>query len=843
MAEVAQAWVSLVPSARGFGSKLTSEVGSEVDGVGKSMGSRFGKMFALAGAGLAAAGIGSFFKGAIEQASGLQEAGTKIQAIFGGGSNAVREFANQGAQALGQTKLEVLNAAANFGTFGKAAGLSGGKLAEFSTGFTSLATDLASFNNTTPQQAVEAIGSALRGEAEPMRQFGVLLDDATLRNEALKLGLIKTTKDALTPQQKVLAAQAAIYKQTGDAQGDFERTSGGLANQQRILAAQWTDMKARLGQSLLPAVTAFVTLLNSSVMPAIASTSSVLKGTFGPVIKAVGDAFSYLFNSPDLQQGASGFAEILDNLLGNTGALIGPLTAVGGVIQQLSHAVPAFVAGFRNGFSGDSGIVGFFNQAGAAAAQLKAAVVPILQQMAATFTGVVLPAVLALATYLGATLFPVFQQVAGIIAGEVLPIVQSFAMFLYGTLYPALIQIVTAVLSNLKPVFEQLVATFRGSVLPTIQQLLAKFREWQPTIQKVIGVMVQIIGKVLEFAAAILGKVLPPLIRFSGFLIASVIPVIGAVIGVLVKIISKAIEFGKVIVDKVKDVAQFANGVRDKMIEAVAHIVEFVQGVKEKFGDAIDFVKSVPGKIKDAIGDLGRLLYNAGVQVLSGLISGITDKIGDLKAKLGEVTKLIPEWKGPADKDAVLLRPAGQMIMKGLVDGIDDGTAALRDKLLGITDEIKSRIESIKSDMASLAGSVASAFTGNLFEATTASDFMSNLFDTTDTLQAVKRAFKKLVKWGLSPAFLGQLMQSGNTALILDLAASGKSDAQDAAHMFGYTTNLANQLGGAVAQNQYGKKLDRANDHLAEIRRRLKDLPKDIGKELNGTAAQAARSV
>jgi hypothetical protein len=49
----------------------------------------------------------------------------------------------------------------------------------------------------------------------------ILLNDATLKNEALALGLIKTTKEALSPANKVLAAQAAIYKQAADAQGDF----------------------------------------------------------------------------------------------------------------------------------------------------------------------------------------------------------------------------------------------------------------------------------------------------------------------------------------------------------------------------------------------------------------------------------------------------------------------------------------------------------------------------------------------------------------------------------------------------------------------------------------------
>ena len=40
--------------------------------------------------------------------------------------------------------------------------------------------DLASFHNTSPEEAIEAIGSAFRGEAEPMRKYGVLLDDASL---------------------------------------------------------------------------------------------------------------------------------------------------------------------------------------------------------------------------------------------------------------------------------------------------------------------------------------------------------------------------------------------------------------------------------------------------------------------------------------------------------------------------------------------------------------------------------------------------------------------------------------------------------------------------------------
>jgi len=66
---------------------------------------------------------------------------------------------------------------------------------------------------------------------------------------------------ALTAQQKILAAQKAILEQTTDAQGDFARTSDGLANQQRILRATLEDTATKIGMALLPAVQAVLPFL------------------------------------------------------------------------------------------------------------------------------------------------------------------------------------------------------------------------------------------------------------------------------------------------------------------------------------------------------------------------------------------------------------------------------------------------------------------------------------------------------------------------------------------------------------------------------------------------------
>ena len=225
---------------------------------------------------------------AVSAASDLNETVSKTNVIFGDAAKQVLAFGDQTAKTMGISKQAALDASATFGIFGKAAGLTGAGLANFSTDFTKLAADLASFNNTTPEQAITAIGAALRGESEPIRQYGVLLNDATLKQKALELG-IYDGNGALTAQQKILAAQAAIYEQTTLAQGDFERTSGGLANQQRILAASIQDLQAKIGAALLPVVQAVIPYLtrfadwaakNPKVFLAIA-------GTIGAIAAAI----------------------------------------------------------------------------------------------------------------------------------------------------------------------------------------------------------------------------------------------------------------------------------------------------------------------------------------------------------------------------------------------------------------------------------------------------------------------------------------------------------------------------------------------------------------------------
>lgn len=292
---------------------------------------------ALAAAG-AIAGAGALAFSAIQDAADLGETLSKTGVLFGKQSKEIEKFADNAAKSLGLTKQAALDGATTFATFGRAAGLSEEKLSTFSSEFVTLAGDLASFNNTTPEDAINAIGSALRGEAEPLRRFGVLLDDATLRQKALELGIVDTVDKALTPQQKVLAAQKAIFEQTTTAQGDFLRTSESLSNQQKILKAEITNVKTSIGLALLPIMETLVAFVRDTVIPIVERLAETFseEGLSG-VIKQAGQDFS------DFIENAEGGEAIIITLTGTVLAFAAAFKAFT-IITTVTTAVSTLIA-------------------------------------------------------------------------------------------------------------------------------------------------------------------------------------------------------------------------------------------------------------------------------------------------------------------------------------------------------------------------------------------------------------------------------------------------------------------------------------------------------------------
>ncbi|WP_431881579.1 hypothetical protein [Micromonospora chalcea] len=115
-------------------------------------------------------------------------------------------------------------------------------------------------------------------------------------------------------------------------------------------------------------------------------------------------------------------------------------------------------------------------------------------------------------------------------------------------------------------------------------------------------------------------------------------------------------------------------------------------------GSAVRLVKELPGKALNALKDIGTTLVRSGRALIDGLIRGIREKIPALSGLLNWVTNTIPDWKGPYDRDKVLLRPAGKAIMTGLVEGIAEQVPQLRGQLGEVTDVIAGTAPGLELD-------------------------------------------------------------------------------------------------------------------------------------------------
>ena len=206
-----------------------------------------------------------FAKDTIMAASNMAESLSKVRVVFGEGAAAVEEWGKSAADSMGISNQAALEAAGTYGNLFQAFGLGQGQAQDMSMSLVQLASDMASFNNTSIDQAITALRSGLSGETEPLKRFGVAMNEARLKTEALALGLIKSTSDALTPAAKAQAAYALIMKDTALAQGDYARTADGTANTMKTLQAKMEDAKVALGDALMPAFQGLLAVLKVAI--------------------------------------------------------------------------------------------------------------------------------------------------------------------------------------------------------------------------------------------------------------------------------------------------------------------------------------------------------------------------------------------------------------------------------------------------------------------------------------------------------------------------------------------------------------------------------------------------
>ena len=216
-------------------------------------------------AGFSAAKLGKALldvsKEAIGAASALEEVQNVVDVTFGSSASQIDKWAKSAGTQFGLTETQAKKFTSTLGAMMKSSGIAGNEIVNMSTDLAGLAADMASFYNLDFDTAFQKIRSGISGETEPLKQLGINMSVANLNAYALQQGLQKTF-DQMTQGEQTMLRYQYMMAATADAQGDFARTSDGYANSMRTLETNVENLKTKLGQVLLPAVSGAVEKLN-----------------------------------------------------------------------------------------------------------------------------------------------------------------------------------------------------------------------------------------------------------------------------------------------------------------------------------------------------------------------------------------------------------------------------------------------------------------------------------------------------------------------------------------------------------------------------------------------------
>lgn len=436
-------------------------------------------------------------------------------------------------------------------------------------------------------------------------------------------------------------------------------------------------------------------------------------------VTSLTDKLSSAFAEGTLKSAIEGAVSLIGDLghvLGNVGKIISAVfsaadasgTGLIGTLSTLTDALAQAVADPAV----QAGLKGLFETMGL----LSKTVVPLLAQafvVVAQTVQALLPGVQVLIKALGDALQPVIQALgpllvaAGtaisqlVVALAPLLVVAGQLIAQLGPILTPIIVALTQVITLLAPVIQQL-ASILSQVLGPILAVL-------PTLlQPFLDGLVRLIGDELPVLQDLLTQLTPSLLELSSTFVTlaqELAPVIAQVISLSLKIFEKLLPLMAPLISFVAQLAavfagELARQLQSIVIPAIQAVANILRG---DFSGALtnlrDLAKGIidaivrmfvdlPNQILQAFGGLTQALYNIGQNILQSLINGVVSKIGSLKRELSQITDLIPDWKGPADRDRKLLTENGQLVMQGFIAGVRSQRGALRSELGSITDMI-----------------------------------------------------------------------------------------------------------------------------------------------------------
>ena len=260
------------------GTKENAKFASGMSGLGKA---------AIAGGAIfAAKSLLDFSKSALDAAVSAEEAGAAFDTTFGTAAARATLFLEDFANKAGLTVGEAQQLQATLGAVAQGIGFTQEASADLSIELTKIAADVASFSNISAgaEPVLQAFRSALVGEREALKTYGIAITEAEVQSKAFEITSKRNT-DELTRQDKALATLALIQSKAAVQIGDLDRTQASFANQSRALNAELRQLREEIGEELIPVAAELLPIFREFAF----DVAPILINGFAGLAQAVGD--------------------------------------------------------------------------------------------------------------------------------------------------------------------------------------------------------------------------------------------------------------------------------------------------------------------------------------------------------------------------------------------------------------------------------------------------------------------------------------------------------------------------------------------------------------------------
>lgn len=501
------------------------------------------------------------------------------------------------------------------------------------------------------------------------------------------------------------------------------------------LVEKFTELADRLSGGLTSKIDTFTAALErgDSIMSAleetfgaIGSKVAIVVGAFAGIGVAAGALSSIAAVVPGLGtlagilSGGAASAGTFSGALGVLKGAFGLLTSPAGLVIALVLALVGAFAHlmatneeFRNGIMAQVSAVG-------------GTLMPLLQELMAQFVET--------ANYLGTLLLPVLESIVQAVLPPLLSIIQSLIPVMAAVasavmeVVAAIAPLVVAIAETLIPIIGQVlefVASVVAQVVPlvvtAINTISDMVQEYMPLIMEIITMVLTTIQQIFDAVWPSIQELVTTVVAVIADLMQTYWPQIQAVItsamDVIMAVVNAVWPFIQAVITNVMNIIQNVISVVTAAIsgdwEGVwTGVSNLLQSIWDGMGNIVsagidmisDFISTVPDKILSFFENAGTLLWDAGSQIIGGLLDGLKAAVGGVWDFVSGIGETIASLKGPKEYDMKLLIPNGGWIMDSLTVGLQLGEKDVIKTISGVAGNIKDAIKQETADIDVSAG-------------------------------------------------------------------------------------------------------------------------------------------